>query len=332
MRRRIFRNPMVGLTRRREKLFDSTLSDKPKPTSSFKLPSSDLFLTLVIVFSYFLTRMTYEQNNGVLSKSKELMERVGLNEVLTNQSKTVIDKSNEVLNRKPTKPSDNRLFKMNNHYKRANKKISDVIFLSLLAFFVFKVNWNNMSSSTNTDKIGWTVSVLVAPIIINIFIENKNKLKIEPDSVSSVEELNKTNNQTKAFLSIALLFTFCVGAKLVHRIMLCKGGMTKPLLVQIIIIGTAVGLYFVANEDLKKHNSITEDTIISETGRGGEDNKNNILKKKSVNQHGWVIAFLLILSFTVCKKDTIDYIIEGSLWGYLIQNIARWDDISPDLM
>jgi len=40
----------------------------------------------------------------------------------------------------------------------------------------------------------------------------------------------------------------------------------------------------------------------------------------------------LILSFTVCKKDTIDYIIEGSLWGYLIQNIARWDDISPNIM
>ena len=56
------------------------------------------------------------------------------------------------------------------------------------------------------------------------------------------------------------------------------------------------------------------------------------LANKSVNQHGWVIAFLLILSFTVCKKDTIDYIIEGSLWGYLIQNIARWDNISPNIM
>ena len=56
-----------------------------------------------------------------------------------------------------------------------------------------------------------------------------------------------------------------------------------------------------------------------------------VLKIK-VTQHSWVIAFLLILSFTVCRKDTIDYIIEGSLWGYLIQNIARWDDISPDLM
>jgi hypothetical protein len=55
-------------------------------------------------------------------------------------------------------------------------------------------------------------------------------------------------------------------------------------------------------------------------------------ENKSVNQYSWVIAFLLILSFTVCKKDTIDYIIEGSLWGYLIQNIARWDYISPDLM
>ena len=136
MRRRIFRNPMIGLSRRREKLFDSTPSDKPK--SSFKLPSSDLFLTVVIVISYFLTRMTYEQNNVVLSKTKELMEQVGLNEVLSRNS---------------TKSPDNRLFKMNNHYKRADKKISDVMFLSLLAFFVFKLNWNNMDSSTNTDKI-----------------------------------------------------------------------------------------------------------------------------------------------------------------------------------
>ena len=306
---------MIGLTRRRETLFDSTPSDKPR--SSFKLPSSDLFLTVVIVISYFLTRMTYEQNNDVLSKTKELMEQVGLNEVLSRNS---------------TKSPDNRLFKMDNHYKRADKKISDVMFLSLLAFFVFKVNWNNMDSSTNIDKIGWSISVLVAPIIINIFMENKNKLKIDPDSVSSVEQLKKSNNQTKFFLSFALLLTLAVGAKLAHRIMFCKGGMTKPLLVQIIIIGTAVGLYFVAIEDLKKHNSITEDTIISETGREGEDNKNNILKKKSVKQHGWVIAFLLILSFTVCKKDTIDYIIEGSLWGYLIQNIARLNDISPNLM
>jgi len=324
---------MVRLSsNRREKLFDSTPSYNPKPKSSFKLPSGDLFLTLVIVFSYFLTRMTYEQNNGVLSKSKELMERVGMNEVLTNQSKTVTDKSNEVLNRKPTKLSDDRLFKMNNHYKRANKKISDIIFLSLLAFFVFKVNWNNMGSSTSTDKLAWGLSVLIAPLIVNLFLENKNKLKIDPDSVSSVEELKKTNNQTKAFLSIALLLTFAVGAKLVHRIFVCKGGMTKPVLIQLIIVGTTVGLHFLANEDLKKHNSITEDSVISETGRGGEDNKNNILKKKSVKKHGWVIAFLLILSFTVCKKDTIDYIIEGSLWGYLIQNIARWDDISPNLM
>ena len=56
------------------------------------------------------------------------------------------------------------------------------------------------------------------------------------------------------------------------------------------------------------------------------------LANKNVKKYSWVITFLLILSFTVCKKDTIDYIIEGSLWGYLIQNIARWDDISPDLM
>lgn len=308
---------MLRLSSKRERLFEPTSFDKPKPESSFKLPSSDLFLTVVIVISYFLTRISYEKNNNIIEQTKELMERVGLN---------------EVLNRKSIKPSDNRLFKMNNHYKRANKKISDVIFLSLLAFFVFKVNWNNMGSSTNTDKIVWGLSVLIAPLIVNLFLENKNKLKIDPDSVSSVEELKKTNNQTKAFLSIALLLTFAVGAKLVHRIMFCKGGMTTPVLIQLIIVGTTVGLYFLANEDIKKHNSITEDTIISETGRGGEDNKNNILKKKSVKQHGWVIAFLLILSFTVCKKDTIDYIIEGSLWGYLIHNIARWDDISPNLL
>ena len=40
---------------RRQRLFESRVSDKPK--SSFKLPSSDLFLTLVIVISYFLTRI-----------------------------------------------------------------------------------------------------------------------------------------------------------------------------------------------------------------------------------------------------------------------------------
>jgi hypothetical protein len=306
MRRRNFRNPMIGLSRRREKLFESRVSDKPK--SSFKLPSSDLFLTLVIVISYFLTRISYE-GHPIPKFGNELFAGLGL---------------------KP--PKNTRLFRMNSHYKRGDRQVSDIVFLSLLAFFVFKVNWNNMGSSTNADKIAWSVSVLVAPIIINIFMENKNKHKIKPDLVSSVKQLKDSNNQTKMFLSFALLLTFAVGAKLVHRTMNCKGGITKPILIQIIIIGTTIGLYFLANEDLKKHNSITEDTIISETGRGGEDNKNNILKKKSVNQHGWVIAFLLILSFTVCKKDTIDYIIEGSLWGYLIQNVARWDDISPDLM
>jgi len=304
---------MLRLSSKRERLFEPTSFDKPKPESSFKLPSSDLFLTLVIIISYFLTRISYETHP---------IPKFG-NELFALINKTGLEI-------KP--PNNTRLFRMNNHYKRGNKQISDVIFLSLLAFFVFKVNWNNMGSSTNADKLAWVVSVLVAPIIINIFIENKNKHKINPDLVSSVKQLKESNNQTKAFLSIALLLTLAVGAKLVHRIMFCKGGITKPLLIQIIIIGATLGLYFVANEDIKKHNSITEDTIISETGRGGEDNKNNILKKKSVNQYGWVIAFLLILSFTVCKKDTIDYIIEGSLWGYLIQNVARWDDISPNLM
>ena len=68
-----------------------------------------------------------------------------------------------------------------------------------------------------------------------------------------------------------------------------------------------------------ENKSVHEETVIE------KDSKQKMNKS-------WVIAFLLILSFTVCKKDTIDYIIEGSLWGYLIQNIARWDYISPDLM
>lgn len=306
---------MVRISGRREKLFDSTPSYKPR--SSFKLPSGDLFLTLVIIVSYLLTRATYEQNKTIIDKTNELIDQTDLNKILS---------------RKPTKDVDNRIFKMNNHYKRADKKISDVIFICLLAFFVFKLNWNNTDRFTTEHKLAWGSSVLIAPLIVNLFLEHKDKIKIHSEKVSSIEELKKSNKQTQGFLSIALLLTLAVGLKLSHRIFVCEGGMTKPVLIQIIVIGVAVGLYLLANNDLKKHNSITEDTVVEHTGRKGEDNKTNILEKKSVKQYGWVITFLLILSFTVCKKDTIDYIIEGSLWGYLIQNIARWDDISPDLM
>ena len=303
---------MIRVSGRREQLFDSPSSDKPK--STFKLPSGDLFLTLVLIVSYLLTRATYEQNKTIIDKTNELIEQTGFN---------------TILGRKPTKDADNRLFKMNNHYKRADKKISDVIFICLLAFFIFKLNWNNTDRFTTEHKLAWGSSVLIAPLIVNLFLEHKDKIKIHPEEVSNIEELKKSNQQTQGFLSIALLLTLAVGLKLAHRILVCKGGMTKPVLIQLIVLGVAVGLYFLANHDLKKHNSITEDTVVEHTGR---DDKTNILKKKSVKQHAWVIAFLLILSFTVCKKDTIDYIIEGSLWGYLIQNIARWDYISPDLM
>tara|TARA_Y100000741_G_scaffold165943_1_gene125483 strand:- start:3023 stop:5053 length:2031 start_codon:yes stop_codon:yes gene_type:complete len=237
MRRRIFRNPMIGLSRRREKLFDSTPSDKPK--SSFKLPSSDLFLTLVIVISYFLTRISYE-THPIPKFGNELFLGLGL---------------------KP--PKNTRLFRMNSHYKRGDRQVSDIVFLSLLAFFVFKVNWNNMGSSTNADKIAWSVSVLVAPIVINIFMENKNKHNINPDLVSSVKQFKDSNNQTKVFLSFALLLTFVVGAKLVHRTMNCKGGMTKPVLIQIIIIGTTVGLFLLAQKDISHHNSVTSNNRIN---------------------------------------------------------------------
>lgn len=303
---------MVRISGRREKLFDSTPSYKPR--RSFKLPSGDLFLTLVLIVSYLLTRVTYEKQSD---------SEIG---------KKIVSFVNEKTGMKFKIPSDLKMFKMNNHYKRADKKISDVIFICLLAFFVFKMNWNNTDRFTTEHKLAWGSSVLIAPLIVNLFLEHKDKIKIHSEKVSSIEELKKSNKQTQGFLSISLLLTLAVGLKLSHRIFVCEGGMTKPVLIQIIIIGIAVGLYFLANHDLKKHNSITEDTVVEHTGRKGEDNKINILKKKSVKQHGWVIAFLLILSFTVCKKDTIDYIIEGSLWGYLIQNIARWDDISPDLM
>ena len=46
---------------------------------------------------------------------------------------------------------------MNRHYKRADKNISDIIFLSLLSFFIFKVNWNNMDSFTTEHKLAWGV-------------------------------------------------------------------------------------------------------------------------------------------------------------------------------
>ena len=242
MIRRTFRNPMLRLRRRREKLYDSTPSDKPK--SSFKLPSGDLFLTLVIVISYFLTRISYE-THPIPKFGNELF--------------ALINKTG--LGLKP--PKNTRLFRMNSHYKRGDKQVSDIVFLSLLAFFIFKVNWNNMGSSTNADKIAWSVSVLVAPIIINIFMENKNKHNINSDLVSSVKQLKDSNNQTKIFLSFALLLTFVVGAKLVHRTMNCKGGITKPVLIQIIIIGTTIGLYFLANKDVSHHNSVSSDHNIS---------------------------------------------------------------------
>ena len=239
MRRRNFRSPMLRLSsNRRQRLFESRVSDKPK--SSFKLPSSDLFLTLVIVISYFLTRISYE-GHPIPKFGNKLISGLGL---------------------KP--PKNTNLFKMNRHYKRGDRQVSDIVFLSLLAFFIFKVNWNDMGSSTNVDKIGWSVSVLVAPIIINIFIENKNKHKINYDEVSSVKQLKESNNQTKVFLSFALLLTFAVGVKLVHRTMNCEGGMTKPVLIQIIIIGTTIGLYFLANKDVQKHKSYSDSVINSQ--------------------------------------------------------------------
>jgi len=264
---------------------------KKEPKKHFQLPFGNTFFTIVIVVSYLLTRMTYEKNNKFGNK--------------------IVSFVNEKTGMKFQIPSDLKMFKMNAHYKRADKKISDIVFLCLLSFFVFKMKWNNIEDTSGINKIAWGSSVVIAPILINAFFENKDKLKIDPDSVSNSEEFKKSNNQTKAFLSIALLLTFVVGLKLAHRIFVCKGGMIKPMIIQMIIIGTTVGLHFLANKDKKEN-----------FGSSTEEKMNK----------SWVIAFLLILSFTVCKKDTIDYIIEGSLWGYLIQNIARWDYISPDLM
>ncbi len=246
MRRRNFRSPMLRLSsNRRRRLFEPTSLNNPKPKSFFKLPSGDLFLTLVLIVSYLLTRVTYENQSD---------SEIG---------KKIVYFVNEKTGTKFQIPSDLKMFKMNAHYKRDNKKISDVMFLSLLAFFSFKVNWNNMGSSTNIDKIAWSVSVLVVPIVINIFMEHKDKHKIETDSVSNVKQFKESNNQTKSFLSFALLLTLAVGVKLVHRTIVCKGGMTKPLLIQIIIIGTTVGLFLLAQKDIGHHNSVTSNDRIN---------------------------------------------------------------------
>ncbi len=310
-----FRNPIkLFHNMRPPTLFKEEIGEPKKP---FQLPFGNLYFTFVIVVSYLFTRMTYEKNNFIEKNTKELINKTGINKILS---------------RNNTETPDTRLFKMNNHYKRGDKKISDIIFLYLLSFFAFKMKWNNIEDSSSTNKLAWGTSVIVVPFIVNFFLENKDKLNIDPDSVSSVEELKNSNMETQVFLSIALLLTFGVGAKLAYRTFTCKGGMTKPIVIQMVMIGIASLLYLIATHDLKEHNNITEDSVVKNTGRGGEDNKTNILKKKHIQVYGWVIAFLLILSFTVCRKDTIDYIIEGSLWGYLIQNIARWDDISPNLM
>ena len=48
-------------------------------------------------------------------------------------------------------------------------------------------------------KLAWVSSVLIAPLIINIFLENKNKVSINPERISNLEEMKKSNNQTKYF-------------------------------------------------------------------------------------------------------------------------------------
>ena len=241
MRRRTFRTPMVGLSRRRETLFNSTPSYKPR--SSFKLPSGDFFLTLIIVISYLLTRVTYENQSD---------SEIG---------KKIVSFVNEKTGMKFQIPSDLRMFKMNAHYKRANKKISDVIFICLLAFFVFNLNWNNTDRFTTEHKLAWGSSVVIAPLIVNLFLEHKDKHKIDPDSVSNVKQFKDSNNQTKVFLSFALLLTLAVGVKLAHRTMVCKGGITKPVLIQIIIIGTTVGLFLLAKKDMERHKPYSDKNI-----------------------------------------------------------------------
>ena len=115
------------------------------------------------------------------------------------------------------------------------------------------MKWNNIEDTSGINKLAWGSSVVIAPILINAFFENKDKLKIDPDSVSNLEEFKKTNNQTKVFLSIALALTFGVGAKLIHRIYTCKGGMTKPMIIQMVIIGIASGLFLLVNKDKKEN-------------------------------------------------------------------------------
>tara|TARA_X000000950_G_C13903620_1_gene655889 strand:+ start:615 stop:2597 length:1983 start_codon:yes stop_codon:yes gene_type:complete len=210
-----------------------------------KLPSGDLFLTIVIVISYLLTRGTYENQ----SKSK-----IG---------KNIISRINKRTGLKFQMPSDLTLFKMNNHYKRADKKISDVLFICLLAFFVFKMKWNNTDSFTNEQKLAWVSSVLISPLIINIFLENKNKVSINPERVSNLKEMKKSNNQTKVFLIFSILLTIAVVVKLAHRIIVCKGGIEKPIIIQMIIIGTTIGLHFLANKDIEHHNSVTSNNRIN---------------------------------------------------------------------
>ena len=45
-------------------------------------------------------------------------------------------------------------------------------------------------------------------------MENKNKLKIDPDSVSDVQQLKNQIIKQEFFLSFALLLTLTVGVKL----------------------------------------------------------------------------------------------------------------------
>lgn len=222
-----------------------------------KLPSGDLFLTIVIVISYLLTRGTYENQ----SKSK-----IG---------KNIISRINKRTGLKFQMPSDLTLFKMNNHYKRADKKISDVLFICLLAFFVFKMKWNNTDSFTNEQKLAWVSSVLISPLIINIFLENKNKVSINPERVSNLKEMKKSNNQTKVFLIFSILLTIAVVVKLAHRIIVCKGGIEKPIIIQMIIIGTTIGLHFLANKDKKEN-----------FGSGTEDSLSELFEELFKNKHG----------------------------------------------
>ena len=132
------------------------------------------------------------------------------------------------------------------------------------------MKWNNIGDSSITDKLAWGSSVIVAPFIVNLFLENKGKLNINPDSVSSVEKLKKSNKETQIFLSIALLLTFGVGAKLIHRIFTCSGGMTKPMIIQLVIIGIASVLYLLSIYDLIRSGAdVTIAIFISQATRLG---------------------------------------------------------------